>query len=682
MRLVQYTVAISSDFFKAYAKLPKQVQSKVYSMVVKFRENPEQPGLNYEKLNYIDSKLVSLRVNDMYRCIVMRSEGVYVMLWVDAHDDAYTWARKRQCVVDTATGVLQVLVVKEQAAAAQTLPAGKAQAQATADPAQLLCPWATYPEERFEKLGIPVEYRQALRTLKRDDVEQYAGCFSDRTWECLHFLLDGDPWEEVEAILGEDAREKSVDKGDYKAALHNPGSRSHFWVDPEEDALENALKAPLEQWRIFLHPTQYALVERDWNGPVRVLGGAGTGKTVVAMHRARWLASRCPRGEKILFTTFSTTLAEDLRQNMEGLCSQEEKRRIEITNLDKWVYAYLKRENFSYSLCQAEEAETIWAKVVPHEGEFDRAFCQDEWKQVIQAQGITTFEEYIRAPRTGRGRGITRAQRQKLWPIFEDFRIHMRGKQLLEPEDALRLARERVVANGKPLYWSVVVDETQDLSGQALKLLRSLVGEGKNDLFVVGDGHQRIYGKPVSLKSCGIAITGRARRLRINYRTTEEIRKHAAAYLQGVHIDDLDGGADGSGQYISLMHGPEPVRRECPSFEERLRSIRDIVAQLHKEGVDAKDICLTLASNREIERYAKALAEDDVPTFSLVKDVTDKRTEPGIRLATRHRVKGLEFTAVILADTRKETFQEEDVKNRFLRYVAATRARQYLYILS
>ena len=272
------------------------------------------------------------------------------------------------------------------------------------------------------------------------------------------------------------------------------------------------------------------------------------------------------------------------------------------------------------------------------------------------------------------------------WPIFEDFRIIMRDRQLLEPEDAMRLARERVAANGKPLYWSVVVDEAQDLSAQALKLLRTLVEEKKNDMFVVGDGHQRIYRKPVSLKSCGIVITGRSRKLRINYRTTEEIRKQAASYLQGVSVDDLDGGADGNGQYISLMHGPVPVQKKCTTFEERICFIAETVAQLADAGINGKDICLTLTSNREIELYEKALKELQVDTYRLAKGVSDNRTKPGIRIATRHRVKGLEFTVVILGDSNstnsKDTSEEKDARERFLHYVSATRARQYLYIIT
>ncbi|MBQ7606911.1 MAG: UvrD-helicase domain-containing protein [Desulfovibrionaceae bacterium] len=667
--MAQFTVALSSDFFGAYAKLPQSVQNKVLPLVNKFRENPAQPGLDYEKLNSVDPKLFSLRVDDTYSCIVMSAESVFVLLWVDKEEAASHWAKTHKCTVDVKTGAFQILVVPEETPKTYTERSDTE-----------LCPWAAYTDDRFDTLGVPEEDRPLLRTMQRSELAKYKDRFSALTWECLHFLLEGDSWESVESHVIEAQAKEPVDTEDFKAALHNPASFSRFMVDPKEHDLEAALEKPLEQWRVFLHPTQYTLVNRDWNGPVRVLGGAGTGKTVVAMHRARWLASQCPKEEKILFTTFSTTLAEDLRQNMSGLCTKEEMKHIEIINLDKWVYAYLKRENFHYKFCDEKTADEIWLQAVPLESKFDREFCKSEWKEIIQPQEITKFEEYIRAPRTGRGRGITRADRKLLWPIFEDFRIIMRDRQLLEQEDAMRMARERILANGKALYWSVIVDEAQDLSVQALKLLRVLVEEGKNDLFVVGDGHQRIYRNPVALKACGINITGRSKKLRINYRTTEEIRKIAASYLYDVAIDDLDGGSDDNGQYISLMHGPEPVQVKHKLFEDRISFIADTVDQMKKNSIDEKDICLSLPTNQEIERYEKALTEAGIPVFALTKGKSDNRSKPGIRLATRYRVKGLEFTVMILADW--EETSQEDPKNRFLRYVAATRARQYLYILS
>ncbi|MBQ9536733.1 MAG: AAA family ATPase [Desulfovibrionaceae bacterium] len=674
MVATRFTIAISAEFFTAYAKLPKTVQNTVLPIVSKFREDPTQPELNYEKLNALDPKLIALNIDENYRCIVMYCDTVFVLLWVAPRAEANAWAENRKCIIDVHTGGLQILMVQEAR--------GSAKQQSDTN---LLCPWAEYQDERFAQLGVPAQYREALRKIEPSELEQYANCFSKLTWECLHLLLEGTSWEKVEEILNEAQTKEAVDTEDFKAALKNPTSRSSFMVDPEHHELEVALEKPLEQWRIFLHPTQYALVERDWNGPVRVLGGAGTGKTVVAMHRARWLASKCPKGEKILFTTFSTTLADDLRQNMASLCSPEEMSHIEIINLDKWVYAYLKRENFHYKFCTEKDVAEIWKQVVPLDSPFDRAFCQDEWKNVIQQQEITKFEEYIRAPRTGRGKGITRAERKLLWPIFEDFRILMRDRQFLEQEDAMRMARERVLANKKAIYWSVIVDEAQDLSVHALKLLRVLVKETKNDMFIVGDGHQRIYRNPVSLKSCGIAITGRAKKLRINYRTTEEIRKQAQNYLEGVMVDDLDGGSDSKGEYISLIHGPAPIKKTCENFEERMRFVAAIVSELEANGVDKKDICFTLPSLKEIERCKTALEEIGVPTYCLTNkdtDVADNRTKQGIRLATRHRVKGLEFTAVILAEWQAQDDSLEDKKTRFLSYVAATRAKQYLYIVA
>lgn len=675
------TIALSADFFKAFTALPSSVQGKAMRTVNMFRETPLSPGLNYEKLHCSDKKLYSLRVNDGYRCIVMRTDNdnVFVMLWVDKHDDAYKWAEKRACSIDPRTGCLQVLVTTEQ-----EVPA--AHPSSRTDVYEESPVWAKLSSDQLIQIGVPeslVERIQKTLTSELTSLKEY---LPELAWEALNFLASGDSYEEVLGFVDSCNITEERDLDDFAAALNTPFSRSQFVVNPGEEELKSILEAPLEKWRVFLHPTQKALVERDWNGPVRVLGGAGTGKTVVAMHRARWLARTYKDGGKILFTTFSKTLAEDLRQQMRSLCTEEELARIEIVNLDKWVFNYLSRENFHYTPCMSEASRNAWQEVIP-DGPFTDSFYKDEWRYVIQPQEIMDFSQYAKASRAGRGKAISRGDRKKIWPVFEDFRLLLQEKGLLEPNDAMREARLRIILNGKPLYRAVIVDEAQDMSAQALRLIRALTPEGKNDIFLVGDGHQRIYGHPISLKSCGIAITGRGKKLSINYRTTEEIRRLALSYLHGVEVDDLDDGLDSNKKYVSLMHGDEPIRHTSATQEEEVTFIVDTLAGLKQLDIDSKDICLVVSGKKECEEYRQYIEHRGVKTFTLSKDNADDRTSDGVRIATMHRVKGLEFKAVFLIGKAKmpcsddPAIQEEIKKKELaLQYVAATRARQFLFI--
>ena len=201
--------------------------------------------------------------------------------------------------------------------------------------------------------------------------------------------------------------------------------------------------APLERWRVFLHPSQRRLVERHWNGPVRVLGGAGTGKTVVAMHRARWLARHLPEGERILFTTFTRNLAADIENNLRAICTPDEMKRIEVINLDRWVQRFLRGKRYRFRLTFDRDLDA-WREALakkPGGLELTNRFYNDEWEQVIQANGVTTREDYLRVARTGRGVRLNRAARAEIWPVFEEYRAQLAERGVTEVPDCYRLAR-------------------------------------------------------------------------------------------------------------------------------------------------------------------------------------------------------------------------------------------------
>lgn len=476
-------------------------------------------------------------------------------------------------------------------------------------------------------------------------------------------------------------------------------------VVEDELELQAMLNAPLQKWRVFLHPSQRKLITGIKNGAVRVLGGAGTGKTVVAMHRAKWLANQLAgENKKILFTTFTRNLATDIENNLRSICSPETMKRIEVINLDKWVSQYLNKRKYSFGLLfDFDDRKKLWEKaldVMPSELNLPEAFYRDEWDKVIQPQSIETLDEYKRASRIGRGTSLKRAERIKVWKVFDEYRSLLNRNKLKEVDDAYRdvaglLANE---ANQLP-YAGVVVDEAQDMSTQAFNVLRQIIPEGPNDLFIVGDGHQRIYGRnKVVLSHCGINIRGRAKKLRINYRTTEEIRASAVNLLTGLPVDDLDGELDNNDGYKSLTHG-NPPQIECfkDAVEQAdfvVRYLKDIQDRGH---LPIGNICIVARITRELVAIESALLAAGVGFERVKANSSDQGATDEVRTATMHRVKGLEFDQMIIASVNegivplsyavlgkgdKVEARQADLEERALLYVAMTRAMRHVVISS
>ena len=268
---------------------------------------------------------------------------------------------------------------------------------------------------------------------------------------------------------------------------------------------------------------------------------------------------------------------------------------------------------------------------------------------VVQSQNISDMEQYVRVPRIGRGTRLSRAARRRIWPVFQEYRAQLNEQGKKEYVDLLRDARELIEAQGITLpYRAVVVDEAQDLSAEAYRLIRAIVPEGPNDLFIVGDGHQRIYRHRASLSQCGINIRGRGRRLKLNYRTTDEIRRFAVQLLEGRPIDDLDDGSDNQKGYLSLTHGSPPVVRVFDSLSDEVRFVRKHIDRIVEEGTPIESVCLIARTKHVLDYYVSQLAEGGVTTYEIKRNTAERRDKPGLRVATMHRVKELEFEHVIV----------------------------------
>ncbi len=681
-----FRVAIFDEFLDAFARIPRAQQKKVSNFLRKFREDPTNPSINYESIStFKDPNLRTVRIDQAYRAIVLKPEtgNVYVLLWVDHHDKAMQWASHKVVSIHPETGSLQVLAGEVIEHEAQDTKEEKAPGL-----------FDHVRDRELTRLGVPPDLLSAVQALRTvDDLEALQGQLPPEAFEALYWLSEGESLDEVETAMAVSAVD-DVDTSDFEAALERDTSKRRFVVVDDDAALEAMLDAPLEKWRIFLHPSQRRLVDRNWNGPVRVLGGAGTGKSVVAMHRAAYLAETVftEPSDRILFTTFTKNLALDTRSKLAGLCGPDALDRIEVIHLDGWVQDLLNGAGYPYRIRwwdSAGELGELWDNALAlSTSNYTHDFYRDEWELVVQAQGCETWDAYKRAKRAGRGTRLSRAQRKEIWPVFEEYRDQLEKKSLREPEDALRDAKA-LFENGtlRVNIRSIVVDEAQDMSTHAFALFRAVIPvERPNDLFIVGDGHQRIYLKRVVLSHAGVNIRGRASRLRINYRTTDEIRRYAVALLEGVEVDDLDLGIDSTKGYRSLMHGVSPEIIVADSFEDEVEAIAEWLS-----GSELSECCLVARTNLLADRYAEALEDHAIPNWRLQPDTVDDHTKPGLRVATMHRVKGLEYNRMVIAGMTKSAMplatriersadsavrREAELMERALLYVAITRARR------
>lgn len=664
-------IIVSNDVIKRMTALPAAVQTKGLEFMLKFQTDPRSPGINYETIRGAqDKNLRSVRIDQGYRGIIFRAprDNVFVWLHIDKHDDAYAWATKRKLSVNPVNGALGLTNVGFVEATLQRA--------ATAAPSEPVPVFSGLSDRDLMALGVPEEMLPAVRTIRSEgDLDAMQPELPVEAYEGLFLVLAGDP---VSRILAErETRvDRDIDPEDFAAAADRDESRARFYVVAGENDLQEILAAPLEQWRVFLHPAQRRLATRHVNGPSRILGGAGTGKTVLAMHRARHLAGTLVGTDgKLLFTTFTTNLALDIEDGLKSICAPEQLRHIDVINLDALVFRLLKARRYEHEIAFDFKAkcEPIWALAM---ADFDpsldlsRDFVREEFEQIVLAQGLASRDDYREAPRRGRGVLLSRKKRDALWEIFENYRLQLSAKGLKEPDDAYRDACALLAAEGKTPYAHAVVDETQDFGPQALKLIRALVPPGPNDLMFVGDGHQRIYAKnKASMGACGIDIRGRARKLYLNYRTTEEIRRAAVALLEGVEVDDLDGGSDELSRYRSLLHGPSPEQIEAASMEDLRDGIRSFVGRCLDDRPDAK-IGVMANTLKLRDQLVKQLREAGHKVATVEHRERLSRKDARIFAMTLHRAKGLEFDAVAIVVNRAL-----DERLRKLVYVGMTRAK-------
>jgi hypothetical protein len=662
------------------ARLTSEEQKAAKTTAFDLQVNPASPGLQFHKLDRArDRRFCSVRVSADIRIIVHRDDASLLLCYVDHHDRAYNWAERRKIEVHPKTGAAQIVEFRETVREI-VVPAyvhGEPEVAPKAHGASAPL-FANVSEDDLLGYGVPQEWLADVRSVATD--------------EALLALADHLPAEAAEALLelaigGIPTRRTTIVQAPpgtlafipASDSLLHPDAQRRFRVLTSVEELEQALDAPWDKWTIFLHPEQRALVERDYSGPARVAGSAGTGKTIVALHRAAFLARRDPEA-RVLLSTFSDILAATLHLRLKRLLGHEPRlgERIDVDSVEAVALRLYRLHVGSLSLAERPEVVTqLRAASAAEPGhKFTLAFLMAEWEHIVDASQLLEWQAYREFVRLGRKSRLSEAQRQTIWNIFERVRSELKARGLTTRAAMYTVLAAALAKARRPAYEHVVLDEAQDLGAAQLRFLAALAGERPNALFFAGDLGQRIFHQPFSWKALGIDVRGRSRTLRVNYRTSHQIRMQADRLL-GPSVTDMDGVTEGRGDTVSVFNGPPPVLRAFHAAEEESRAVGEWVSEQAKAGIAPHEIGIFVRSERQIDRAKAVLAVSGLPYKVLDEHVTS--TSGYAAVSTMHLAKGLEFRAVAGSWRRRRPARGLRAERQLL-YVACTRARDHLLV--
>ncbi len=671
---------IADTFIDSLAKLPDQEQKSVKTTAFDLQINPANPGMQFHKLDRAkDPNFCSVRVSRDLRLILHKSKNSLLLCYVDHHDDAYRWAERRKLETHPKTGAAQLIEIRETVKEI-TIPAYVVEDR-PAPPKPSL--FADVPEDDLLSYGVPLEWLDDVRLADEDTLLELADHLPGEAAEALLELATGGK-PQVTKPIAPDAD-----------PFEHPDAQRHFRVMKDVEELKLALDYPWEKWTVFLHPEQRQIVEGDYSGPARVSGSAGTGKTIVALHRAVYL-TRTHLDERVLLTTFSDTLANALRTKLVRLISSEPRlgERLEVHALNAIGQRLFGLTYGHPKIATRDEISTLLAEAAEEvdEHRFSLLFLMTEWELVVDAWQLKSWETYRDVLRLGRKTRLPESRRLVLWSIFERVRSWMKSSDLITYSEMFnQLASQFQDGKCSPFDF-VVVDEAQDISVAQLRFLAALTADRPNGIFFAGDLGQRIFQQPFSWKALGVDIRGRSKTLRINYRTSHQIRMQADKLL-GPELSDVDGNTEERGGTISVFNGPKPIINIFDSQEEEMEAVSQWISDRMSEGMEPHEIGVFVRSKAEISRACAAIGATGLPYKVLDENV--ETTSGYISLCTMHLAKGLEFRAVVVmaCDDEVIPLQEriekvaddsdlEEVYNteRHLLYVACTRARDHLLV--
>ena len=685
---------LSDTFTSSLAKLTNDEQKAVKLTCYDLQSDPSSSGLRWHKLDRVkDKNFISVSTSMDLRIIVHRFGESLLACYVDHHDKAYRWAQNRVVETHPTTGAAQIVEVVETIRTIEQIQYIQREVVDDREETVVLAkadltahevhPLAEYDASWLMQYGVPENWVEPLK---------------QATQERILELFDHLPQEAAEAVL-------SIATGTIPpipvvqttedSPFDHPDALRRFRIVENKEELKAALDLPFDKWRIFLHPAQRELVSKEFKGPARVAGSAGTGKTVVALHRAAHLV-RTDEDAYILLTTFSDALANALKLGLRSLLKSEPilAERVNVQSLQAVARRLYKAQGEGRSLVDMDDLQAEVMSIAKEQlTSFSPSFVWQEFRSVVDAWQVTTWESYRAVRRIGRGKGLSERKREELWAVFEQVLKQLREENKLTANGMLSyLSNHYKNDQHRSPYSHVVVDEAQDIGVSELRFLAALIGDGTNGLFFSGDLGQRIFQAPFSWKDLGVDVRGRSSTLRINYRTSHQIRQQADRLLSP-EVTDVDGNIERRDNAQSVFNGPTPIVFEAPDQATENQRIADWVKDRVNEGIPERQIAVFVRSELQLARARLALQKAGVEICEL--DETLRSKDGAVTLATMHLAKGLEFKAVAVMAVDEDVIPDPNRINamadlsqlpdlyeteRHLLYVACTRARDYLLI--
>jgi mRNA-degrading endonuclease RelE of RelBE toxin-antitoxin system len=679
---------IADTFTDSLARLTGEEQKAVKTTAFDLQLNPANPGMSLHKLDKArDKHFWSVRVSSDIRLIVHKTASSLLLCYVDHHDPAYEWANRRKLETHPKTGAAQWVEIRERVEEVRVPYHTGTEISVPVAPASRAKPplFSGRSDDELLGYGVPAEWLADVRQADEDSLLDLADHLPAEAAEALLELATGGKPQVSPPLAGADP-------------YSHPDAQRRFRVMNDVAELERALEFPWEKWTIFLHPAQRQWVERDYSGAARVSGSAGTGKTIVALHRAVFLARSQPDC-RVLLATFSDTLANALRTKLRRLISNEPRlaERLEVHAMNA-IGERLYEQQFGRPQIASRAAVKQFMAEASAGQKLSMNFLLTEWEDLVDAWQLDSWESYRDVKRLGRKTRLPEQQRAALWSIFDAVRARLKAEGLITYSGLFSTLATHLAERKHPPFEYVVVDEAQDVSVAQLRFLAAMGAtagvDRPNSLFFAGDLGQRIFQQPFSWKSLGVDIRGRSRTLHINYRTSHQIRMQADRLL-GPEVSDVDGNKEERRGTVSVFNGPPHVVHAFDSEEAEINAVGAWVAERGSEGVAPHEIGAFVRSNAELDRARAAVAKAGLP-FKVLDEHVETVTGQ-VSICTMHLAKGLEFRAVavmacddevIPLQSRIETATDdsdlEEVYNteRHLLYVACTRARDHLLVTS
>jgi hypothetical protein len=668
---------IADTFTASFNRLSGLDQKAVKASVFDLQMDPAGNGLQLHRIDKSkDPNFWSARVTRDIRLIVHKTGDSLLVAYVGRHDDAYAWAERRRIEAHPRTGAVQIVEVRERVEEVARPPTfdfvfpepakGKDNEMASG------ALFSSLDDDALLSIGVPADWLANVRAATEDGFFALAG----------HL-----PAEASEALLEYAATGRLLAPALTPVVADpfaHPDASRRIRLIADQEELEQALAYPWEKWGVFLHPSQRALVDRSFSGPARVAGSAGTGKTIVVIHRTVRLARDNPNA-KVLLASFSEPLAAELAKKLlvlapetGGIVPRINTASFQGIAEQMFQLEHGVRPRIASDAVLRERLRTAAASA-SLKG-FSERFLLSEWTNVIDAWGLTSLDAYSTVQRMGRKSRLGPNQRARLWPVFQAVHDALAAERYTTWADVFTgLADAMAKRENKP-FDHVVLDEAQDLAPAELRFFAALAPAKPDGLFLSGDVGQRIFQHPFSWASLGVEVRGRSHTLKVCYRTSQQIRRAADKLLPTV-LRDTDGLEDERRGIISVFDGPAPEVKALANVGAEADTVRQTVESWLGDGIAPQEIGLFVRTPQLVTRARAAIA--------------GLGGEGEMTTAPMSLAKGLEFRAVVVmacdegilpldervADAADEAELDDIYETeRRLLYVACTRAREHLLL--